>query len=136
MASEAWQARNARARALGYESYYDYRMHDFGRIAADQPRLSGERGAALRGHRGYGDLTSLLASGRASGIVGSGANRGADGRFQRYDVYVTLRGGSQQFFTLRGGDASAYALGYLVDLADEYDVDEFLDYADGSQAGG
>lgn len=61
MASSAWERRNARARALGYRNYYDYRVHDFGRQPASAPAATGEDLARLRGHRGERDLLRYLA---------------------------------------------------------------------------
>ena len=63
MASAAWEGRNARARALGYRNYYDYRVHNFGRIPAGESAPTGEERQRLRGHRGAADVESVLRSG-------------------------------------------------------------------------
>jgi hypothetical protein len=83
---------NARARALGYESYYDWRAHDSGRIPPGEPRAQGERLAALRGHRGAADLERLLKSGRVE-LVNTVTTVDAKGRVG-VDVLVTKDDGS------------------------------------------
>lgn len=93
--SAAWRARNARARKLGYRSYYDYRIHDFGRIPAGKPPVpKGER-ADLRGHgsggRGFlaklgeGDL--IMLSDLISTIETYVDRRGVE-RFRDYEKTV------------------------------------------------
>lgn len=67
--SPAYRRRNERARSLGYASYYDYRIHDSGRIPAGKPPVPKGKRADVRGHgsggRGFlqrlheGDLIML-----------------------------------------------------------------------------
>lgn len=52
----AYARRNARARAQGYESYYDYRVRGQSKGTPSTPRATGEKLARLRGHVGPGDL--------------------------------------------------------------------------------
>ena len=59
----AYQRRNARARAAGYRSYYDYRVHDNGRIPASQPGLPVGQRSRARGHRGKEDFLRSIRPG-------------------------------------------------------------------------
>lgn len=92
MASTGWERRNARARAQGYDSYYDYRAHDYGRIPPAQPRARGATLARLRGHRSEADLERMLRSGRVE-LVNTVTTVDRRGRLG-VDVLVTLSDGS------------------------------------------
>ena len=61
--SERTRRDNARARRLGYKSYYDYRLHGSGRVAPGPLRLSPAERARLRGHRGRADYLRALGEG-------------------------------------------------------------------------
>lgn len=62
--SSAYDARNARARALGYRNYYDYRLHANGRIPPGPiEELTPEERSKRRGHRGRADFLSSLDEG-------------------------------------------------------------------------
>lgn len=61
--SAAYERRDARARALGYESYYDYRLHDNGRLPPGPLDLSQEERARRRGHRSRLDFLRSLGEG-------------------------------------------------------------------------
>lgn len=98
MASSAWQKRNAAARAKGYRNYYDYRAHDFGRMAPGTPRASGERLRRLRGHAGVGDLNRAVRSGRVELV--NAVQTGSDP--PTFDVLVVMSDGSQRTYTLKG----------------------------------
>lgn len=111
MASAQWEKRNARARALGYDSYYDYRAHDYGRLAPSAPRASGDLLASLRGHRSASDLKRLLRSGRVD-LVNTVSTIDNKGKLV-VDVLATLDDGSQREFRLRG--AQVIALGAFID---------------------
>lgn len=101
MASPAYERRNARARALGYESYYDYRIHNHGRIAAGEPAPGGEARARLRGHRGAADLARELPAG--SVLVPIDQQRDpATGRLKWVEVEVDGPDGSRRRYRLRG----------------------------------
>lgn len=101
MASTAWQKRNAAARAKGYRNYYDYRAHDFGRMAPGTPAAKGERLRRLRGHAGPGDLRRALRSGRVELI--NAVQTGDDP--PTFDVLVVYTDGTQRSFTVKGKDA-------------------------------
>lgn len=58
-----YERRNARAKALGYRSYYDYRLHDHGRIPPGPLRISKAERARRRGHRGRADFLASLGPG-------------------------------------------------------------------------
>lgn len=111
MASAAWERRNARARALGYKSYYDYRAHDNGRRPPDAPRLRGEALARSRGHRGEADLDRLIRSGRVE-LVNTISTVDARGKFG-IDVLVTLADGRTIEFRIP--ERRAPAIGQLID---------------------
>ncbi len=60
----AWAApRNARARALGYRDYYDYRLHDNGRIPPGPLKLTPEERERRRGHAGTSDFKRFIREG-------------------------------------------------------------------------
>jgi hypothetical protein len=112
MASARWERRNAAARALGYKSYYDYRSHNQGKIAPDQPRASGELLGKLRGHRGPSDLESLLAKGRVEILMQFpiGDRNPDTGQYRQVEVQAILTDGTQRTFTLRGKQLDASRL--------------------------
>ncbi len=113
MASASWDARNARARALGYSSYYDYRAHDNGRLAPSAPRLRGQALARSRGHRSLADLRQLIRSGRAVEVLPVGLERDSKGRYKVIDVLVLVEGGAERHFVLRGRQAGEGQLARL-----------------------
>lgn len=59
----AWEKRNARAKALGYRNYYDYRIHEFGKLPPGAPAPTGAKRRQLRGHAGRADFLADLAEG-------------------------------------------------------------------------
>jgi hypothetical protein len=97
-----WQRRNARARALGYRNYYDYRIHEYGRLPPSEPSPPGQRRAQLRGHRSPTDLERLLRSGRVELVLVNVARRDKKGRLQEVDVLVTDDRGRQTQYRLTG----------------------------------
>lgn len=58
--SQAYARRNKAARAKGYDSYYDFRAHDNGRIPPGQPRLQGQQLARARGHAAAQDMLDYI----------------------------------------------------------------------------
>lgn len=58
-----YQARNERAKALGYKSYYDYRIHGNGKLPPGPIKLEPEERARRRGHRGRVDFLGSLDEG-------------------------------------------------------------------------
>lgn len=59
----AYERRNARARALGYRNYYDYRLHANGRIPPGPLTLDPAVRRRRRGHAGRSDFLRSLAEG-------------------------------------------------------------------------
>ena len=96
---------NERARALGYRSYYDYRLHGSGRIPPDQapPARGTPERAALRGHRGLADFERSLRPGDVillpDGLASIGKT--STGAYSRIRVLVIKEDGSEQRFTIR-----------------------------------
>lgn len=95
---------NARARALGYQSYYDYRLHGSGRIPPDQapPAPGTPERARARGHRGIRDLERSLRSGDVVILPDGLASIGKDarGNYTRIRVLVVKENGREQRFTI------------------------------------
>lgn len=131
MASPAYEARNARARALGFRNYYDYRIRS-GRL--ENPRPTGAALRVARGHASAADLRDWARQGGAT--VSRIAERDAGGRRTVVDVSYTDDRGVRQF-RLRGPQVSD---DYLSDLYDDLD-DAGVDVDDyepvwGAAAGG
>jgi hypothetical protein len=105
VASEAWQARNERARALGYESYYDYRAHDNGRIPPSEGRLRGDDLARARGHRGAADLQSSLEGGRVALVTMIGVDRDEGGKIVAIHVQTIDNSGRMRTWVVKGDAA-------------------------------
>lgn len=116
MASAAWERRNARARELGYESYYDYRVHGYGKRAPSEPVDPDER-TLLRGHRGAADLERTLSSGRAQLMTVDAIDRRADGTYRHVQVTVITSSGRILQFRLHGKGASNRSLATIRDAA-------------------
>lgn len=117
MASAAWEQRNERARALGYDSYYDYRAHDYGR---SESKLSGERLRAARGHAGFEDLRAWAREGGET--VSRIVERDSKGRRKVVEIqYVDDRG--FRAFRLRGHKVSDRSLRALRAELEALDVD-------------
>jgi hypothetical protein len=118
--SERTARDNARARALGYRDYYDYRVHGFGRIPAGT-EVTGEMRRAYRGHAGLSDLIAAInrPRNRPIEVQPQGIERGADGRWKTIRVGATFRtatGGVYQLsYYLRGQAASSKNLRALRD---------------------
>lgn len=123
MASAAWERRNARARALGYDDYYDYRSHDNGRLPPAAPKLRGPELARSRGHRSSADLNRLVRSrGADLVVIPVGLERDAKGRWTKIDVLVLLPDGSERHFLLRGRQAWTEVLKRLRELLESEGV--------------
>lgn len=118
--SERTARDNARARALGYASYYDWRAHGSGRVPPDQPRLSGAALARARGHDSRADLQDAV---RADSLVAvSGFSRGADGRFTSINLTHVKPDGSERQYTIRGAALQRDRLIELLAELDDLDV--------------
>lgn len=103
MASPAYERRNARARSLGYRSYYDYRAHGNGARPPTAPKLQGEKLRQARGHASAADLRRASLDGALVTTIGEG--RKADGSYQRLRVIVVDLDGKQREYVLRGKQA-------------------------------
>lgn len=114
MATAAYLRRNARARALGYRSYYDYRAHDNGKLPPDAPRLRGARLRRARGHASAADLVRGSGPGTLVTAVPDPTSRQADGTYSR--VYITAidDDGADREYLLRGAALSQSAIDRLV----------------------
>ena len=96
--SPAWQRRNARAQALGFRNYYDYRAHNYGRRPASAPAARGPELARLRGHRGPRDLDRALARGDVElmNVIQTSSDP------PEFEVLVTRADGSTATYTVKG----------------------------------
>lgn len=101
MASRAWEARNARARALGYDSYYDYRAHSYGRRASSEPRATGPELSQLRGHRSDADFLKRLARGDVELVAGGVVRRNPRGQIVETQVMLVDAKGRESRYTLK-----------------------------------
>lgn len=90
MASAAYERRNARARALGYTSYYDYRAHGNGALPPSAPRLKGDELRRARGHAGAADIVKDVRPGQLVTAAPDPTSRRKDGTYSR--VILTLVG--------------------------------------------
>lgn len=107
--SPAYAKRNQRAQALGYTSYYDYRLHDNGRLPPGPVVVSREERARRRGHRGTTDFLRSLGEGDLiimplgiSSIIFDENARGGVGAYEeivKTVVYATS--GRERTFALR-----------------------------------
>lgn len=110
--SDVYARRNARARELGYRSYYDYRAHDNGRIPPAGARLRGEALAEARGHRSAADLARTVRDGDL--VVVSNLRRDpSSGRYSRLEVTVVDLQGRERVFRLTREQATAARLSAL-----------------------
>lgn len=110
----AWQRRNVRAQSLGYQNYYDYRAHDYGKRPPGEPRPTGELLARLRGHRGRADL---VATTKVGDILTMGeVRRDEQGRLKAVRIDRIEDDGGETQFWLSGG-----RLDDLEGLTDELD---------------
>jgi hypothetical protein len=109
----AYARRDARARALGFSSYYDQRVRK-GRLSAPRPT-----GAALRRARGHAGGRDLVgAAGEGDIVIAGNAIRDSRGRFKQIDLsLVDANDGSEREFTLSGRQLSkAYLMKLVEDL--------------------
>ena len=99
--SPAYAARNARARAAGYKSYYDFRVHNHGAIPPSQPAPTGEARSRLRGHRSAEDLRKSALDG-AMITVTDHSGRDNKGRYKWVELTVIDAKGVQRTYRLSG----------------------------------
>lgn len=97
--ASAWAKRNARARALGYRNYYDYRAHGYGSRPAAEPAFRGEKLRQLRGHASGADLAAAARPGDL--IVATMGSRDSQGRYRSIDILLVGADGDDQEFQIR-----------------------------------
>jgi hypothetical protein len=114
-----YQARQARARAAGYESYYGKRVRAGKPPSAPAP--SGVELARARGHLSAADFRRELSEG--AHVYVEGHKRGKDGRISQLDLRVVDgRSGKERTFRLRGKQITREALRRLVDQIERENV--------------
>ena len=105
--------RNARARAAGFASYYDYRVRA-GSLEAPRPK-----GETLRRRRGHAAGKDLVKAAREGDLLVAQLNRDSKGRFRSIDVTLIHEDGSEQEFTLKGRQLDpAYLRGVEDEIAE------------------
>lgn len=105
----AYQRRNERARALGYTSYYDFRLHDHGRIPPGPLELTAEERSRRRGHRGRQDFLDslregdliLMPQGLAAVEFNPAARRGVGAYVLVEKLVISASSGRERTFRLR-----------------------------------
>lgn len=112
--SAAYERRNARARALGYQSYYDYRAHNHGKAPPGAARPSGETLARLRGHRSAADLTRAVRTGSLVSVLGHSERDPVSGTYKWVDIVVVDPRGRERSYRLRGSQLEQAKLRRLV----------------------
>jgi hypothetical protein len=132
VASSGWQRRNELARSRGYRNYYDYRVHDFGRVKASKPPAKGARLERLRGHLPPGDRTDLIRaikSGRVEQLqdIPLGKDVGS-GEITSLQIDLQMVDGSTLVFVLAGDDLVGDRLGDLEDVLGDSDVEVYSRY--------
>jgi hypothetical protein len=115
-----YEGRNARARALGYKGYYDYRAHDNGRIPPSRARVTGDALAKARGHRSRADL---IADSRDGLLTVERTERDQKtGRITKVDLLLIDKDGKEKRYTLRRNQLTTKALARLVEDLDAQGV--------------
>lgn len=100
----AYARRDARARALGYASYADYRLHLYGKLPPGPLEITSEERSKRRGHRGTADFLRELGEGdliiMPEGL--SAVERDAQGRYVRIvKLVIDAENGRERTYTLR-----------------------------------
>jgi hypothetical protein len=111
--SPAYERRNARARSLGYRSYYDYRIHGNGSIPPAAAAATGEARQRLRGHRSAADLRRAIREGTTVSIAGH-SERDSNGQYRWLELSVLSPDGSERTYRLTGKQLQKQQLGRLV----------------------
>lgn len=107
--SAAYRRRNERARSLGYRDYYDYRLHDSGRLPPGPLELTPEERARRRGHRGTADFLRSLGEGDliimpmglSSIVFDEHARRGVGAFEEIVKTVIYAASGRERTFALR-----------------------------------
>lgn len=112
-------AREARARALGFESDYQRRIRGGRDASPSTPAFTGEQRAQAAGHRSRADLLRQLGPGDLVSVVS--VDRDDRGRYKRIVVSVIDQDGREREYLLRGkgqlSDAAIASLTAGVDAA-------------------
>jgi len=91
---------NERARAKGYKSAYDYRIHEYGRIAPDKPPAPRGRRQRLRGHASARELLQYIRKNPGGQWNLIPTRRNKKGQFTHAQVVYTTRDFGQGTFSL------------------------------------
>lgn len=112
--ASAWDKRNAAARAKGYRNYYDYRLHDYGKIPPAAPKETGTVAKRRRGTRGAAALRRQLGKPQQIAlIVEVPEAHDQEGHWTRMRFIITRTDGRIDE--------------YVVPLDDEHDLDWWHD---------
>lgn len=120
--SASYQRRNAKARALGYRNYYDYRIHGAGKIPPGEDVPSDLRDIQ-RGHRSLQDLVNLLHSGRVSAITPTGGIRDESGKYETIHFTITTKDGRTKTYRLTDRQLTQNNLKMIRDIIEQQDID-------------
>ena len=96
-----YAARQARARARGFESYYGERVRGGARARPSAAAPSGVELRRARGHLSMADLVDLVERGKVETIAQTPGPRGAGGEYESAVIDVTLQNGDRLTFRLR-----------------------------------
>lgn len=107
-----YRRRQARARALGFESYYKRRVSGAG---------SPEARARAAGHRGFEGLLRAVKPGSIV-AVDRKPTKDSRGRITSVDIRVTDEDGSEKLFTLRGRQLTPRNLDRLQQMIEDQDA--------------
>lgn len=108
-ASPAYQKRDARARRLGYRNYYDYRLHDNGKLPPGPLVLSPEQRRRRRGHVGRqaflaslreGDLI-IMPFGVSSVVFDPKLRKGQGAYLEIVKLVISASNGRERTYSLR-----------------------------------
>lgn len=117
-----YAARQARARAAGFESYYGRRIR--AGAPPSEPRPLGEALRLARGHAGPADLERALRSGRVTILQQTPVGeRDEKGRYQEVRVTAQFTDGHQRSYRLRSKQLEADNLRPLRQAAVDVGVD-------------
>lgn len=129
--ASAWERRNERARALGYRNWYDYRVHDYGRLPPDWEPLKGEPRQIAAGKRGQDRLMRQIGSGNVEMIaLFPTGERDAEGKWTEADLILVMSDGDQKGYRLRGKQLSHDNLQRIKDAIDDAGIFSDVGYLD------
>lgn len=127
MAKPAWQRREQRAQAKGYRSYWDYRLHNYGKLAPDRPTPTGELRQQLAGRRSYNALIQELEANRVEQILQTPGPRDPNtGQYSEIMVDVQLSSGKTRSYRLYGDDLKGKQIQRLRQLVSDSGTDIYV----------